>query len=198
MAFATPAGPFFVIRWFSCGVAPMLRWRQPTVIAPRPHPASLDATHPHGSLFYFHFLRRERAATQVVALARNGPLSTQNEKRSARCHCNCKRRRVSCPDPGRAAVVNFAFVRSNKTAFMSGKCLSFGFACGVHRLPVRRARPRSIDVESVQPKPAHLRPSSTLHLGGANKHRRCPQRPAGARGTNATSNHRNGCFPDSR
>ena len=64
--------------------------------------------------------------------------------------------------------------------FMSDKCLIFGFACGVHRVPVRRARPRSIDVEFDQPKPAHLRPSSTLHSGGANKHRRCPQRPAGA------------------
>ena len=193
MAFATPAGPFCVIRWFSCGVAPILRWRQPTVVAPRLHPASFDATHPHGSPFYFHFSRRERAATQVVALARNGPLSTQNEKRSARCHC--KRRRVSCPDPGRAAVVKFAFFRPNKTAFMSDKCLIFGFACGVHRVPVRRARPRSIDVEFDQPKPAHLRPSSTLHLGGANKHRRGPQRPAGARGANATLKARNGPFP---
>ena len=78
---------------------------------------------------------------------------------------------------------------------MSDKCLIFGFACGVHRVPVRRARPRSIDVEFDQPKPAHLRPSSTLHLGGANKHRRGPQRPAGARGANETLKHRNGAFP---
>ena len=90
------------------------------------------------------------------------------------------------PSPVRAAVVKFAFVRPNKTGFMSGKCLIFGFACGVHRVPVRRARPRSIDVEFDQPKPAYLRPSSTLHPGGANKHRRCPKRPAGARGANAT------------
>ena len=88
-------GPFFVIRWCSCEIAPMLRWRQPTVVAPRPPPASFDATHPHGPLFSFFFSRRERAATQVVALARNGPLSNQNEERSARCHCT--RRRVSCP-----------------------------------------------------------------------------------------------------
>ena len=84
---------------------------------------------------------------------------------------------------------------ANKTAFMSGKCLIFGFACGVHRVPVRRARPRSIDVEFDQPQPAHLRPSSTLHPGGANKHLRGPQRPAGARGANKTLNTRNGCFP---
>ena len=101
-----------------------------------------------------------------------------NENKSARCHC--KRRRVSCPGPGRAADVILAFVRPNKTAFMSDKCLIFGFACGVHRVPVRRARPRSIDVEFDQPKPAHYRPSSALHPGGANKRRRCPQRPAGA------------------
>ena len=88
---------FFVIRWFSCGIASMLRRRQLTVVIPRPPPASFDATHPHGSLFYFHFSRRERAATQVVALARR-PLSTQNEIRSARCHC--KRRRVSYPARG--------------------------------------------------------------------------------------------------
>ena len=119
-----------------------------------------------------------------MALGRNGPLSTHNENKNARCHC--KRRRVSCPGPGRAADVILAFVRPNKTAFMSDKCLIFGFACGVHRVPVRRARPRSIDVEFDQPKPAHLRPSSTLHPGGANKHRRCPQRPAGAPGANAS------------
>ena len=77
-------GLFFVICWCYCGIAPMLRWRQPTVVAPRPPPASFDATHPHGSLFYFHFSRRERAATQVVALACNGPLSTHNEKSEAR------------------------------------------------------------------------------------------------------------------
>ena len=69
---------------------------------------------------------------------------------------------------------------------MSDKCLIFGFACGVYRVPVRRARPRSIDVEFDQPKPAHLRPSSTLHSGGANKHHRGPQRPSGARGANET------------
>ena len=186
-------GLFFVIRWFSCGVAPVFRPRQPTVAALRPPPASFDATHEHVSLFYFHFSRRERAATQLVALARNGPLlSTHNEKISARCHC--KRRRVSCPGPGRAADVILAFVRPNKTAFMSDKCLIFGFACGVHRVPVRRARPRSIDVEFDQPKPAHLRLSSTLHPGGANKHRRCPQRPAGAPGANASLYTRNGCI----
>ena len=182
-----------VIRWFSCGVAPVFRPRQPTVAALRPPPASFDATHGHVSLFNFSFSRRERAATQVVALARNGPISTQNEKKSARCHC--ERRRVSCPGPGRAAVVILAFVRPNKTAFMSDKCLIFGFACGVHRVPVRRARPRSIDVEFDQPKPAHYRPSSALHPGGANKHRRCPQRPAGAPGANAPLNHRNGDLP---
>ena len=152
--------------------------RQPTVAALRPPPASFDATHGHVSLFNFSFSRRERAATQVVALARNGPISTQNEKISARCHC--KRRRVSCLGPGRAAIVILAFGRPNKTAFVSDKCLIFGFACGVHRVPVRRARPRSIDVEFDQPKPAHYRPSSALHPGGANKRRRCPQRPAGA------------------
>ena len=66
------------------------------------------------------------------------PLSAPNEKRSARCHS--KRRFVSCPGPGRAAVVILAFVRPNKTAFMSGKCLVFvlRIACGVHRVPVRR------------------------------------------------------------
>ena len=162
------------------------------MVAPRPPPASFDATHGHVSLLFFHYSRRERAATQLVALARNGPLSTHNEKISARCHC--KRRRVSCPYPGRAAVVNLAFVRSNKNAFVSDKCLIFDFACGVHRVPVRRARPRSIDVEFDQPKPAHLRPSYTLYPGGANKHRRCPQRPAGARGANAPLNHRNGAL----
>ena len=185
-------GLFFVIRWFSCGVAPVFRPRQPTVSAPRLPPASFDATHGHVSLFYFHFSRRERAATQLVALGRNGPLSTHNENKNARCHC--KRRRVSCPGPGRAADVILAFVRPNKTAFMSDKCLIFGFTCGVHRVPVRRARPRSIDVEFDQPKPAHLRPSSTLHPGGANKHRRCPQRPAGAPGANASLYTRNGCI----
>ena len=185
-------GLFLFIRWFSCGVAPVFRPRQPTASAPRLPPASFDATHGHVSQFYFSFSRRERAATQVVALARNGPRSTQNEKKK-RCHC--ERRRVSCPGPGRAAVVILAFVRPNKTAFMSDKCLIFGFACGVHRVPVRRARPRSIDVEFDQPKPAHLRPSSTLHPGGANKHRRCPQRPAGAPGANASLyTTRNGCI----
>ena len=73
-------GLFFVIRWFSCGVAPVFRPRHPTVSAPRPPPASFDATHGHVSLFYFHFSRRERAATQLVPLARNGPLSTHDEK----------------------------------------------------------------------------------------------------------------------
>ena len=125
-------GLFLFIRWFSCGVAPVFRPRQPTVAAPRPPPASFDATHGHVSPFYFSFSRRERAATQVVALARNGPISTQNEKISARCHC--ERRRVSCPGPGRAAVVILAFVPPNKTAFMSDKCLIFGFTCGVHRV----------------------------------------------------------------
>ena len=39
---------------------------------------------------------------------------------------------------------------------MSDNCMifGFGFACGVYRVPVRRARPRSIDVEFDQPKPA--------------------------------------------
>ena len=171
-------GLFLFIRWFSCGVAPVFRPRQPTVAALRPHPASFDATHGHVSLFYFRFSRRERAATQVVALARNGPISTQNEKISARCHC--ERRRVSCPGPGRAADVILAFVRPNKTAFMSDKCLIFGFACGVHRVPVRRARPRSIDVELDRPKPADRRPSSAPHPGGAVERDRAPQRPAGA------------------
>ena len=54
---------FFVIRWFSCGDAPVLRRCQPTVVALRPPPASFDATHAHISLLYFHLLRRERAAT---------------------------------------------------------------------------------------------------------------------------------------
>ena len=173
-------GLFFVIRWFSCGVAPVFRPRQPTVVASRPHPASFDATHPHASLIYFHFSRRERAGTQgVVALEpRNGAISTQNGGGGARCHC--ERRRVSGPGPRRATVVVLGFVRPNKTAFVSDKCLIFCFTCGVRRVPVRRAQPRSIDVEFDQPKRAHLCRSSTLHSGGANKHRRCPRRPAGA------------------
>ena len=104
------------------------------------------------------------------------------KKISARCHC--KRRRVSCPGPGRAAVVILAFVRPNKTAFMSDKCLIFGFACGVHRVPVRRARPRSIDVDFHQPKPAQPHPRSVPHTGGAIERRRGAQRPAGARRAN--------------
>ena len=170
------------------------RWRQPTVVAPRPTPASFDATHPHGSLFYFHFSSRERAATQVVvalALARNGPLSTQNEKRSARCHC--KRRRVSCPDPGRAAVVKFSFVRPNKTAFMPdvGQMPDFWFCCAcvafTDRVPVRRpSRATSVDRRRIRPTQASP-PSPQFHPASgwcSNKHRRCPQRPAGARGAN--------------
>ena len=43
---------------------PVLTRCQPTVVAPRPPPASFDddATHAHVSRLYFHFLRRERAA----------------------------------------------------------------------------------------------------------------------------------------
>ena len=127
-------------------------------------------------------------------MARNAPLSTQNEKRSARCHC--KRRCVSCPSPGRATVLVSAFVRPNRTTFMSGKCLIFCFACGVRRVPVRRARLRSTDVEFDQPKPTQPRLRSTPHTGGAIERRRGAQRPAGARGANASLKHRTVFCPD--
>ena len=85
MAFASPAALVFVIRWLICGVALMLRRRQPTVAAQRPPSASFDATHPLISLFYFHFSRRERVATQAATSARNAPLApkTKKEARSA-------------------------------------------------------------------------------------------------------------------
>ena len=75
----------FVIRSFTCGVALMLRRRQPTVVAQRPPSASFDATHPLISLFSFHFSRRERAATQAATSARNAPPApkTKKEARSA-------------------------------------------------------------------------------------------------------------------
>ena len=74
-----------------------------------------------------------------------------------------------------------AYARPNKTAFMSGNCVVWGFACGVHRVPVRRARPRSIDVEFDQPKPAQPHHGSVPRTGGAVERDRAPQRPAGAR-----------------
>ena len=85
VAFASPAALIFVIRWFTCGVALMLRRRQPTVVAQRPPSASFDATHPLISLFCFHFSRRERAATQAATSARNAPPApkTKKEARSA-------------------------------------------------------------------------------------------------------------------
>ena len=78
-------------------------------------------------------------------------------------------------------VVLLAFVQPNKTAFMSGNCMIFYFACGVHRVPVRRARRRSIDVEFDQSKPAQPHHRPALHTGGAVERDRAPQRPAGAR-----------------
>ena len=85
MAFASPAALVFVICWFTCGVALMLRRRQPTAAAQRPPSASFDATHPLISLFCFHFSRRERAATQAATSARNAPPApkTKKEARSA-------------------------------------------------------------------------------------------------------------------
>ena len=87
MAFASPAALIFVIRWFTCGVALMLRRRQPTVVAQRSPSASASfyATHPLTSLFCFHFSRRERAATQAATSARNAPPApkTKKEARSA-------------------------------------------------------------------------------------------------------------------
>ena len=195
MAFASPAALVFVIRWLICGVALMLRRRQPTVVAQRPPSASFDATHPLISLFYFHFSRRERAATQAATSARNAPPApkTKKEARSAtasggvcRAQAHSTRSWSFWPSPGQ---IKLRLCRTTVWFWV------LRFACGVHRVPVRRARPRSIDVEFDQPKPAHLRPSSTLHPGGANKHRRGPQRPAGARGANETLNIRNGCFP---
>jgi len=85
VAFASPAALVFVIRWLICGVALMLRRRQPTVVAQHPPSASFDATHPLISLFHFHFSRRERAATQAATSARNAPPApkTKKEARSA-------------------------------------------------------------------------------------------------------------------
>ena len=155
----------------------MFRWRQPTVVTPRPPPASFDATHPHGSLFYFHFSRRERAATKVVALARNGPLSTQNEKRSARCHC--KRRRVSYPARGARPLSILPSSDRTKPLLCASKNAWFLVlrAALFTECPsvARRDLGRSASNSTTQASP---------HPGGANKNRRCPKRPAGARGAN--------------
>ena len=179
VAFASPAALVFVIRWLICGVALMLRRRQPTVVAQRPPSASFDATHPLTSLFSFPFSRRERAATQAATSARNAPPApkTKKEARSAtasggvcRAQAHSTRSCSFWPSPGQI-----------KLPFMSDNCMVLGFACGVHRVPVRRARPRSIDVEFDQPKPAQPHHRSVPHTGGGAVERdRAPQRPAGA------------------
>ena len=195
MAFASPAALVFVIRWLICGVALILRRRQPTVAAQHPPSASFDATHPLISLFYFHFSRRERAATQAATSARNAPPApkTKKEARSAtasggvcRAQAHNTRPWSFWPSPGQ---IKLRLCRT--TAWFWVLRVAFTECPSVARDLGRS----TIDVEFDQPNPANLRPSSTLHPGGANKHRRCPQRPAGARGANATLNTRNGCFP---
>ena len=179
MAFASPAALVFVIRWLICGVALMLRRRQPTVVAQHPPSASFDATHPLISLFHFHFSRRERAATQAATSARNAPPApkTKKEARSATASGGVCRAQAHST----RSWSFLAFARPNKTAFMSDNCMVLGFACGVHRVPVRRARPRSIDVEFDQPKPTQPHHRSVPHTGEAVERNRAPQRPAGAR-----------------
>ena len=180
MAFASPAALVFVIRWLICGVALILRRRQPTVVAQHPPSASFDATHPLISLFHFHFSRRERAATQAATSARNAPPApkTKKEARSAtasggvcRAQAHNTRPWSFWPSPGQ---IKLRLCRTTAWFWV------LPFACGVHRVPVRRARPRSIDVEFDQPKPAQPHHRSVPHTGGAVERDRAPQRPAGA------------------
>ena len=179
MAFASPAALVFVIRWLICGVALMLRRRQPTVVAQRPPSASFDATHPLISLFHFHFSRRERAATQAATSARNAPPApkTKKEARSAtasggvcRAQAHSTRSWSFWPSPGQ---IKLRLCRTTAWFWV----LRVAFT----ECPSSRVPEVVIDVDYHQPKPAQPHPRSAPHTGGAIERHMDPQRPAGAR-----------------
>ena len=182
MAFASPAALVFVICWFTCGVALMLRRRQPTVAAQHPRSASFDAAHPLISLFCFHFSRRERAATQAATSARNAPPAPKTKKKRA-----LPLRAVVCVVP-RPVVRNhghFGLRSAEYNCVYVGQLHDFWFCVWRSpRVATADAKNRSIDVDFHQPKPAQPHPRSVPHTGGAIERRRGAQRPAGARRAN--------------
>ena len=85
---------------------------------------------PRGPMTAVHLTRRHMAPCRfpvhhkpkIHHFSSQCASSTQNDKRSALCHCG--RWCVSCPCPQRAIVVILTFVRPNKTAFTSGNWIS--------------------------------------------------------------------------
>ena len=179
MAFASPAALVFVIRWFTCGVAPVLRRCQPTVVALRPPPASFDAAHAHISLIYFvscaasalRHKKRPRLAMRLSApKAKKIARSATESGGVCRAHALGARpwpfsppseqtKPPLCRATGCFLVLRVAFTE-----------------CPSSRVPEV-----VIDVDYHQPKPAQPHPRSAPHTGGAIERHMDPQRPAGAR-----------------
>ena len=168
MAFASPGALVFVIRWFTCGDAPVLRRCQPTVAALRPPPASFDATHANTSLLlYFRILCRERAASDI-----RSDLGSQ----CASQHPKRKKIARSATASGGVCRANALGARPRQFSPPSEQtkpplCRATGYFLVLRvaftEFPSSRVPEVVIDVDYHQPKPAQPHPRSVPYTGAA-------------------------------